>query len=133
VQLSQKNFQNCLHTTKKKESQDSPESKVGYPIHFQYNDTNNSQEKCEIISNLFWNEASPVQPPKPEVPRKLPQKQSKSQQELALTSIQTPRTDLQTDRSQIQAQEQGTQKKICDYSPNSQTFFKPVEVSKLPQ
>ena len=53
-----------------------------------------------------------------------------------ISHLQTPRTNTELDYEVAPAQQQdnsdATQKKICDYSPNSQTFFKPVDVVNAP-
>lgn len=48
-----------------------------------------------------------------------------------ISHLQTPRTNTELDYEIAPQQPENsnaTQKKICDYSPNSQTFFKPVDV-----
>jgi hypothetical protein len=53
-----------------------------------------------------------------------------------ISHLQTPRTNTELDYEVATAQQQdnsdATQKKICDYSPNSQTFFKPENVVSAP-
>ncbi len=52
---------------------------------------------------------------------------SLSKQQL-ISHLQTPRTHSELDFDNRDQQEDATaNKKLCDYSPNSQTFYKPVE------